>query len=238
MLNNSISVSKKFNDLPDDTCRLLATWIISHLDKNGVYHGDPMIVRSTIFTRRADVTEEQVDSYLQAMEAAGLIVLFQARDETWQWWPGFADEQVGLRADRETTKYPAPPASIPQNDGEVPESIPQDDGEVPAEQKLSEYNDKSKVNTTQHKACVCALREFFPDREAEQLAEDFPDEDIMRQIAHFRWAKRKGRADGPGWLRRAIQENWKPPPEAFEDFADPDDPQRYISGEYGDMIQR
>jgi len=144
MLNNSISESKKFNDLPDDTCRLLATWLISHLDKNGVYHGDPMIVRSKVLTRRADVSAEQVAIYLEAMQEAGLIVLFEARGEIWQWWPGFAEEQVGLRADRETTKYPQPPDAIQQPSGNLPATFRQSSGEMPAEEKLSEVKSKSR----------------------------------------------------------------------------------------------
>lgn len=135
MLNNSISRSLKFDQLPDDTSRLLATWLISHLDKNGVFYGDPVMIKSLIFPRRGDVTIEQVETYLQAMQDVGLIILFEAEGQLWQYWPGFTDNQIGLRADREATDFPLPPTEddIPEpaleptpepDNGNFPEQIP------------------------------------------------------------------------------------------------------------------
>lgn len=142
MLNKSICRSRKFQELPSDTCRLLATWLISHLDKHGVYHGDPAIVKSYVFPRRSDVTVEDVDRYLDEMQAVGLIVRFNAKRDQWQWWPGFADNQVGLRADRETTNFPQPPDDTPEGWGEDAGSLPDDcrsdAGKMPAEEKLIE----------------------------------------------------------------------------------------------------
>lgn len=109
-LNRKISVSDKLNDLPDDTCRLLATWIIPYLDKNGVYYARPGIVKSTVFTIREDVTFAQVETYLQAMHDIKLICLFDGKDgKRYQYWPGFEDEQPNLRKDREKTDMPEPP---------------------------------------------------------------------------------------------------------------------------------
>lgn len=111
MVNNSISLSIKFNQLPDDTCRLLATWIISHLDKNGVFYGDSNTVKSLVLPFRSDITIERVETYLQAMERIGLITRFEENGLLWQWWPTFADNQVGLRPEREATSFPFPPAA-------------------------------------------------------------------------------------------------------------------------------
>jgi len=80
------------------------------------------------------------------MQHTGLIVLFKAKGEWWQHWPGFATNQVGLRADRETSEYPQPP---PHNAGTMPESRGEHAGKLPddcrkesasmsAEGKLSE----------------------------------------------------------------------------------------------------
>jgi len=113
MLNNSVCASKKFHDLPDDTCRLMATWTISMLDVQGVFYGDPAMVKSIIFPRRMDITIEQVAGYLDAMEQVDLIRRFEAKGETWQWWPGFMSNQAGLRVDRETPSHPAPPMMPP-----------------------------------------------------------------------------------------------------------------------------
>jgi hypothetical protein len=70
---------------------------------------------------------------------------------------------------------------------------------------------------------------------AERLAEAFPER-VSEQIAHYRWARNQGRARGPGWLVRAIVEDWHPPPEA-EPWLCAADPLRYITGEYGELIQ-
>lgn len=110
MLNKTVSLSTKFAALPDDTCRLLATWTIPHLDKNGVFYGEAAIVRSLIFTLREDITTAKVETYLKAMERVGLMYRFTADGHTWQVWPGFSDNQPGLREERERSDYPLPPA--------------------------------------------------------------------------------------------------------------------------------
>ena len=155
MLNKTVCASRKFDGLPDDTCRLMATWIISQLDVQGVFYGDPAMVRSLVFPRRSDVTEEQITDYLKCMEQIGLIKLYEAKNDTWQWWPGFRDNQIGLRADRESPAFPSPPDGWtpidppedmpdddPPNDGHSPESGRQDDDKQPAEEKLSEVKGK------------------------------------------------------------------------------------------------
>lgn len=148
MLNNSVSQSLKFNQLPDDTCRLLATWTLAHLDKNGVFYGLAVSVKSLVMPHRADISVEQVEAYLQAMEQVGLIRRFTASGIVWQWWPTFIDNQVGLRADRELSDYPEPPAAPPPppveppappaapppaSNGNQPEPSRNDAGKNPAE---------------------------------------------------------------------------------------------------------
>lgn len=165
MLNKSISVSKKMHLLPDDTCRLLATWTIAHLDKNGVFYADPVIVKSLVFPRRGDISTEQVELYLVAMQRAGLVILFTAQDQLWQYWPGFADNQTNLRPDRENTDFPAPVNNqatkealsesadefeLPDdNDSELPEDCHHSAGKIPAQSppKIKEINTR-QTNTT------------------------------------------------------------------------------------------
>lgn len=107
MLNNKVSASKQMDDLPDDTCRLLATWLIAHLDKNGVFYGEPMMVKSYVFPRRHDVSIDDIARCLTAMESVGIIVRFYAKEEWWLCYPSFAANQVGLRPERETTDFPS-----------------------------------------------------------------------------------------------------------------------------------
>lgn len=149
-VNRKITVSDKFQALPDDTCRLMATWIIPHLDKQGVWYARPAIVKSHIFTLREDVTFDQVDRYLQAMHDVRLIVLFDGGDgKQYQFWPGFEEEQPNLRPDREATDMPAPPSEDEcqalwgdvesrANDGQSPGSIPAVDSQKPGYIKSKE----------------------------------------------------------------------------------------------------
>lgn len=152
MLNKSVSGSVKFHNLPDDTCRLLATWIIAHLDVQGVFYGDPAMVKSIVFPRRTDLSAEQIDGYLTELERHHLMVRFEAKGDIWQYWPGFLGEQIGLRTDRETPDYPPPPDHIkedPWSDtGEYPASIRQVSGNMPAEEKLREVKGSEENNNS------------------------------------------------------------------------------------------
>ncbi len=138
MLNVSVSASKKMDNLQSDTARLLATWTIAHLDFNGVFYADPTMVRSRVFPRRSDSLED-IENYLQDMERVGLIVLFEADGERWQYWPGFADNQPGLRRERERSDYPLPPTTR-QVDDKMPADCPRDDAEMSAENNLTKSN--------------------------------------------------------------------------------------------------
>lgn len=138
MVNTKIGASLKIHSLSNDTCRLFATWTISHLDKHGVFHGEPALLRSYVFPRRGDVSLDQIEGFLQEMQQIGLIVLFEARGERWQFWPGFADEQAGLRPERETTSFPNPPIVGPVAAVPMPEPSRNDDGTAPAEKKGNE----------------------------------------------------------------------------------------------------
>ena len=140
MLNKKVCGSVKFQNLPDDTCRLLATWMIANLDVQGVFYGDPAMVRSAIFPRRSDITVDQIECYLKAIEDTGLMWRFEAKGDIWQFWPGFLAEQPGLRTDRETPDFPTPPTNKPDDAGKMPGNIPENSCENPAEEKLSEVN--------------------------------------------------------------------------------------------------
>ncbi len=251
MLNKSVGASKKFQALPDDTCRLLASWTISHLDKRGVFHADPAMVRSYVFPRRTDVTEEQIIEYLAAMQEAGLIVVFITNGDAWQYWPGFTHNQIGLRDDRETTTYPPPPDTSEAIDlepsGNLPASIPQVSRDLPAEEKLIQ----EKLSTTEEK-----LREQQQESDVvvsnltaklislgiqEILAQDYAADDglrdmVLAQIASYEYAHSQGTADGPGWLIKAIEGEWAVP-QCVLDRLQQQDRTRYTSGEFADVIQ-
>lgn len=175
MLNKTVSLSLKFHDLPDDTCRLLATWIITQLDYRGVFYADPAVVKSMVFPRRTDITIEDVAVDLEAMQDAGLIRLFEAQDESWQHWPGFAHNQIGLRAERERTEYPPPPGwsepapppeddEPPQDDGNLPDDSRKEAAEKPAEGEV-----EVKVNLSKKEENTAAGAATPPEPPPESL---------------------------------------------------------------------
>lgn len=128
MINRDVSLSLKFGALVNDTTRLLATWTIPHLDKRGVFHADPQIVRSFVFPLRQDLNTQEVAAMIDDLERVGLIRRFADGGRMWQVWPGFADNQKGLHAEREGTDFPPPPdfaGKSPATAGVLPAKVQQ-----------------------------------------------------------------------------------------------------------------
>jgi hypothetical protein len=187
MLNKSISASVKFDLLPDDTCRLMASWTIAHLDKNGVFYGDPVMVKSFVFPRRADVTTEQVEHYLSEMQRVGLIHLFKARGQLWQYWPGFVDNQVGLRADREGTEYPDPPDFLMPEEDQPETAEPEgDSGNLPDDSR----NDAGNLPESIPPKINRSKRKRKNSKEAEKSAPTPLNQEmfgVLAQICSINW---------------------------------------------------
>lgn len=111
LLHKKICLSEQVNLLPNDTARLLYTWIISHLDVEGRFYGDARRVKSTIFPLRA-ISDRSVERYLQEMETRSLIVRYEVNGQMYMWVPTFSSHQT-LRKDRERKSYiPAPPDEV------------------------------------------------------------------------------------------------------------------------------
>lgn len=108
LLHQKISFSDQVNNLPDDTCRLLYTWIIPHLDIEGRFYGDAIRVKSAVFPLRK-IGDKTIEKYLLAMEEVGLIVRYEIRGQKYIWAPTFSLHQT-LRKDREQKSlFPSPP---------------------------------------------------------------------------------------------------------------------------------
>ena len=123
MINNKITTDKKIHDLSCDTSRLAFTWAVTFADVEGRIPGDPAIVKSMVFPRRSDITEEQMQLYIQEWAAQDLIIWYQADDDLWIQFTKFDDNQVGLRKNREApSTIPAP--ELRNNSGDTPEQIP------------------------------------------------------------------------------------------------------------------
>jgi len=100
MLNKRISLNKIVNSLSDRS-QLIYTWTIAHLDKNGVIHGDPALLKSLVVPRRPDIDTTQVEVCIKEWADVGLVIWYEHEDELWLWFPTFKKNQIGLREDRE-----------------------------------------------------------------------------------------------------------------------------------------
>jgi len=99
-LSKSISLDEGVNNLPNDTARLLFTWLIPHLDCEGRLHGDATTVKSIVFPRRS-ISIRKVEQYLNAIEKSGLIVRYSVNGNAYLFAPQFEKHQTGLQKDRE-----------------------------------------------------------------------------------------------------------------------------------------
>ena len=101
-------MSEKVNALSCDTSRLLYTWMLAHLDVNGCYYADPVIVKNTVFPWREDIKSSKVGEWLDEMEEMGLIKRYNSTG----WYliyPDFEDKQPKIQRDREgKTDIPPP----------------------------------------------------------------------------------------------------------------------------------
>lgn len=161
IISKKISLNKIVNErLSSDTCRLAFTWTITHLDRDGRIHGEPSVLRSTVFPRRKDITDEQMENYIREWAENKLVLWYEAEGEKWLQFSKFRLNQPNLRYERET------PSTIPSSEksktvenpkrdnifsGKVPDEVRSDAGVIPEglprkgrEFKLSEVNLKEE----------------------------------------------------------------------------------------------
>jgi hypothetical protein len=96
----TISESKKLSSLKTDGARLLYTWLIPHLNVNGCFSADPIVVRARIFTR-LDKSIEDINSFLDDLENNNLIIRYNSNGDDFLIVPKFAEKQPKLNPERE-----------------------------------------------------------------------------------------------------------------------------------------
>jgi len=224
IITNKISRNKQVNDLSDDTCRLLFTWMITFTDRDGRMFGDPAVVRNMIFARRTDITVEQVESYLQEMVNAGLIIWYEAGGDKFIWFPGFDNNQPGLRRDREPESEFPPPSDddienyMRQFAGCLPDNIRNTSGYMPENVGLKLNLNLREIKDSGSSGGNARARENFPENQSEQ-PEESPDNgqrpNIFRVYEHEIGPLTPMIADKilaaeaeypPGWIEMAISE--------------------------------
>lgn len=121
MLQNRISKSRKLASLKSDSSRLLYTWMLSHLDKNGNFYADPIMVNNLIFTRLGK-SSGAVNLLINDLVDRELIQIYSVNGDDYIHYPDFLDKQPYLRQDREgVTDIPTfTPDLVGSNDGLTP----------------------------------------------------------------------------------------------------------------------
>ena len=134
MISKVISLDEKVNALSDDTCRLLFTWLITHLDCEGRIYGDAQAIKSIVFPRR-NISVRKIENYLKELESCRLIFRYSVNGNQYLWMKNFEKHQTGLRKDRES------PSQIPPFSPELRRT---EDGK-----SLAQVKDKVEVKDEQ-----------------------------------------------------------------------------------------
>lgn len=143
----SISESRKVSDLKTDGARLLYTWLLTHLDINGCYSGDPQVINGKIFTRLKK-SIKTIENYLIDLEQNNLIIRYQVDGDIFLNVPDFIEKQPSLNPSREgKTNIPVPTPDILQS---KPRGTPTQD-------KLS----KDKISKDKYKDYVFLSKEEY-----------------------------------------------------------------------------
>lgn len=171
MLQNRISKSQKMASLSSDTVRLLYTWMLSHLDINGSFYADPIMVNNLVFTRLGH-SVKIITSALDELEEKNLIVRYQINGDVYLNYPDFNDKQPKLHPEREGEP------DIPKL---TQESLMINSCVTQTQIKLKES--KVKENNTRHSSSCSEL--LF-----QKFWEAYPKK-VNRKEALSRWIKAK-----------------------------------------------
>lgn len=140
MLQKRISNSRKMANLSSDTVRLLYTWMLSHLDINGCFYADPVMVNNIVFTRLQKPLK-QISEALDELERVGLINRYKTDGEQYLQYPDFEDKQPSLQRDREGTPNIPPP---------TPDQLKSESGVNQDEVPLNIKQSKTKEEKVKH----------------------------------------------------------------------------------------
>jgi 5-methylcytosine-specific restriction endonuclease McrA len=111
MLKKAISTSRRLADLKTDSARLLYTWMIPHLDIEGRFYADPMVIKGSVVPRLKGFMEAEITDCLEDMDRVGLITLYVVDGERYFHLRKFEDHQT-LNPKREApSKIPNPATS-------------------------------------------------------------------------------------------------------------------------------
>jgi len=213
ILLSSISESKKMSKLKSDGARLLYTWLLAHLDINGCYSAEPLIIKSKIFTR-LNKPLKTIASYLEDLEDTGLIIRYQANNDNYLIVPDFTEKQPYLNPDREAKPViPTPtPEQLLSNSGVNNEEYTLNvKDKVKVNIKVKENEDSPKILTRNFfNAVSINSKEFqgFVNSLAEKNGSD--PKDIIVEMKKFTsyWTEKSQNGQKERWeLQRTFEVN-------------------------------
>ena len=184
MIAKAISLDEKVNALPDDTCRLLFTWLITHLDCEGRMYGDPQTVKSIVFPRRS-ISVRKVEYYLNFLEKRELIFRYCVNGNQYLWMKNFEKHQVGLKKEREARSQ-IPPITQDLIRSDVGSKVGYSPTEVKVKVKVKVYtytviyNHWNNQNIIVHKQLTDSIRRAIDHA----LKENTKDE-ILTAISNY-----------------------------------------------------
>src|SRR5690606_12188994 len=76
MISGTISVSRKFAALANDTHRLIYLMVLPHVDKAGRYEADPVLIKGQCLTR-LDIEPSTVEAWLKDGVKTGLLRVYK-----------------------------------------------------------------------------------------------------------------------------------------------------------------
>lgn len=189
MLLKSVSISQKLANLPSDSDRLLWTWLLAHLDREGRFYAEPSVVKGHAVPRLKNHTDETISESLQRMADVGLIVLYRVNGDSYLQYNQFDEHQVGLHKEREApSSCPPPPAKVRKSPAKVrksPEKIPLNikEGNIREDiyRVLASWN---SLNIRNLKDGESKVREKTEAKIAATL-EDYPADVIIKAIENY-----------------------------------------------------
>jgi hypothetical protein len=133
-LSRSISASEQLASVSIEAA-LLFTWCLPHLDVEGRLAGEAIFIKSNVVPLRDEITLKRIPKLIGELAAAvdrdgvSLVVWYEAGRRQVLFFPGFEEQQEGLRKDREaSSKLPAVSEAIRVLAGATPDQLRSDAG--------------------------------------------------------------------------------------------------------------
>jgi hypothetical protein len=183
---------------------LAYTWLITHLDKEGRTYGDPMIVRSTVFPRRDDISVDQMEACIQEWYDKCLILWYEVDGDKYIWFPTFEDNQKGLNKSREADSIIPAPSEKDIAQFMIKSGVSQEQITVKLSRSKEEVKSKSNVNSKgeekEKTTAFPSLVDYFHDLSGLTVTDEWDgaatrliDEGITPSVLERAWQEIRGK---------------------------------------------